>query len=99
MRKPKFRRGQVVSVRSFFVNFEAGEVGPGFSRKRGWRHGWQFGKIVKVMPPKIPPMKKTAPFFYFLDGWMSALPEDHLRALTKTESRELKGIIPKSWKG
>ena len=85
-RKPKFKVGQVVSVRSFYGNFGKGEVGQGFEGRRGWRHGFQFGKIVKVLPPRIPPMKRTAPFCYFLDGWMSAQTEDDLRALTKRES-------------
>ena len=85
IRKPKFRVGQVVSVRGFFGNFSPGQTGPGFKGKRGWRHGWEFGKIVKILPPKIPPMKKTAPFCYFLDGWTSALSENWLRALTKKE--------------
>lgn len=86
-RKPKFRVGQVVSVNSFYGNFQAGQTGPGYQGKRGWRHGWNFGKIIKILPPRIPPMKKTAPFCYFLDGWYSAMPENHLRLLTNTEIR------------
>jgi hypothetical protein len=87
-RKAKFRLGQVVSVHSFYGNFERGEVGPGFAGKRGWRHGWNFGKIVKVLPPQIPPMKRTAPFCYFLDGWPSALSEESLRPLTNREAQK-----------
>lgn len=86
-RKPKFRVGQVVSVRSFYGDFEPGETGPGFSGKKGWRHGWQFGKIVKIVPPEIPPMKKNAPFCYFLDGWPSAEVEEWLRPLSAKERR------------
>ena len=82
-RKPKFRVGQVVSVRSFYGGFEKGETGPGFEGKRGWRHGWQFGKIVKVLPNDG--LKRSAPQCYFLDGWMSAQTEDDLRPLTKKE--------------
>ncbi len=85
-RLPKFRIGQVVSVRSFYGNFQLGQTGFGYKGKRGWWHGWQFGKIVKILPPQIPPMLKTAPFCYFLDGWMSALTENDLRALTRQES-------------
>jgi hypothetical protein len=84
-RKPKFRIGQVVSVRSFYGNFSPGQTGPGFEGKRGWRHGFEFGKIVKVLPPEVPPCKRTAPICYFLDGWMSAQTENHLRALTVRE--------------
>ena len=86
-RKAKFRVGQVVSVKSFYGGFERGETGPGFKGKRGWRHGWLFGKIVEIHPPEIPPMKKTAPFCYVLDGWMSAQTEDELRAMTSAEAR------------
>jgi hypothetical protein len=82
-RKPKFRIGQVVSVRSFYGNFTPGQTGPGFAGKQGWRHGFQFGKVVKIMP--IPPMLPTAPFCYFLDGWTSALTEDELRPVTQRE--------------
>lgn len=82
--KPKFRRGQVVSVNDFYGNFCPGETGPGFEGKRGWRHGWQFGKIVKVLRP-FPKMKPV--FCYFLDGWPSALTEKELRALTSREAR------------
>src|SRR5579859_1369685 len=84
-RAAKFRVGQVVSVRSFYGGFSPGETGPGFEGKRGWRHGWAFGKIVKVMPPHIPPEKKTSPYCYFLDGWPSAMTEDDLRPLEKSE--------------
>jgi len=70
----------VVSVKSFYGKFA--ETGPGYQGKRGWRHGWQFGKIVKVLPP-VKGMKPV--FCYFLDGWMSALAEKRLRALTKAE--------------
>ncbi len=84
-RKPKFKVGQVVSVRSFYGNFSPGETGPGFKGKRGWRHGFEFGKIAQIIPPTIPPMKRTAPFCYFLDGWMSAETEDDLRSLAKRE--------------
>ena len=82
-RKAKFRRGQVVSVRCFYGNFSACHTGPGFAGKRGWRHGFQFGKIVKINPPlaKYP----EQPFSYFLDGWMSAQVEDDLRSLGKAE--------------
>ncbi len=73
-RKAKYAVRQVVSVRSF--------SGPGFAGRRGWH---QFGKIVKIVPPRIPPMKKTAPFCYFLDGWMSAIPEQWLRRLSQSE--------------
>lgn len=86
MTKPKFKVGQVVSVKSFYGNFRGGETGPGFSGKFGWRHGWQFGKIVKVMPNK-PPCLPTAPHCYFLDGWISARTENELRALTIAEKR------------
>ena len=80
-RKPKFRVGQVVSVRSFYGGFGKGETGPGFKGKRGWRHGFEFGKIVKVMPSsRICPLH-----CYFLDGWMSAQTEDDIRPLTKKE--------------
>jgi hypothetical protein len=72
---PKFKVGQVVSVKSFYGNFGKGETGPGYRGKRGWRHGFEFGKIVKILPGNS----------YFLDGWYSALPEDYLRALTKKE--------------
>lgn len=83
---PKFRVGQVVSVKSFYGNFEAGQTGPGYQGKRGWRHGFEFGKIVKVIvTPNKPPFKPTAPHCYFLDGWMSALTENDLRPLTKRE--------------
>ena len=81
--KPKFRKGQVVSVRSFYGNFDKGEVGPGFQGKRRWRHGFKFGKIVKIMPP-LP--KGT--ICYFLDGWMSAVTENDLRALSNSERGE-----------
>lgn len=77
----KFQLGQVVSVRSFYGNFLPGEVGPGYQGKRGWRHGFCFGKIVKILPPKHG--GKT--FCYFLDGWMSAQIEKDLRRLTKRE--------------
>jgi hypothetical protein len=82
-RKPKFRVGQVVSVRSFYGNFHPGETGPGFEGKHGWRHGFQFGKIVKVLPNNGPPLKPSSPHCYFLDGWMSAQAEDDLRAITR----------------
>jgi hypothetical protein len=72
-RVAKFRIGQVVSMRVY----------RGTSKKR--QHGFEFGKIVKISPPKSPPMKKTAPFCYFLDGWLSAQTENDLRALTKKE--------------
>ena len=82
---PKFKVGQVVSVRSFY-DFEEGQTGPGYQGKRGWRHGFEFGKIVKVsITPNRPPYKPTAPHCYFLDGWMSAQTEDDLRPLTKRE--------------
>jgi hypothetical protein len=85
-RKPKFKIGQVVSVRSFYGNFSPGETGPGFQSKiRGWKHGWQFGKIVKLSLNDGPPWKATAPHCYFLDGWSSAQTEDTLRPLTKRE--------------
>ena len=84
MRKPKFRLGQVVSLRSYFGNFSPGQTGPGYAGKPGWRHGWQFGKIVKIMPPSSS-MRKTAPFCYFLDGFYSAHSENHLRPVTKRE--------------
>jgi hypothetical protein len=87
---PKFRVGQVVSVKSFFGNFAKGETGPGFEGKRGWRHGFDFGKIVKVsVTPNKPPFIPTAPHCYFLDGWISARTETDLRALTVRE-REIK---------
>lgn len=83
---PKFKVGQVVSVRSYYGNFHPGECGLGFKGKHGWRHGFQFGKIVKVMiTPNKPPFLPTAPHRYFLDGWMSAQTEDDLRPVTKKE--------------
>ena len=92
---PKFKVGQVVSVKEFYGNFEAGQVGPGFKGKRGWRHGFVFGKIVKIsVPPNKPPFKPTAPHCYFLDGWMSAQTEDRLRPLTKREM----GVSPPTGK-
>ena len=78
----KFKVGQVVSVRSFYGNFGKGETGPGFNGKRGWRHGFEFGKIVKLSPIEKP---MIGPPCYFLDGWMSAQTEDDLRALTEKE--------------
>lgn len=83
---PRFKVGQVVSVKSFYGRFSPGESGPGFSGKIGWRHGFAFGKIVKVLPNK-PPCKPSAPHCYFLDGWMSAQTEDDLRPLTKREAK------------
>lgn len=83
-KKPKFRVGQVVSVKAFYGNFGGGQNGPGFQGRRGWRHGFEFGKIVKINPPTLP-MKRSL-YCYFLDGWMSAQTEDDLRALTKRES-------------
>lgn len=84
-RRPKFRVGQVVSVWSFYGNFEKGETGPGFEGKRGWRHGFAFGKIVKILKPDAKHPRQ--PYCYFLDEWMSAQTEDHLRALTRIEGR------------
>ena len=80
--RPQFKVGQVVSVKSFYGNFGRGETGPGFKGKRGWRHGFQFGKIVKILPPISIP---KARYCYFLDGWMSAQTEDDLRSLTLRE--------------
>jgi hypothetical protein len=80
--KPLFKIGQVVSVRGFYGNFKAGETRPGFQGKRGWRYGFEFGKIVKVMRSD-----NYEPHRYFLDGWMSAQAEDDLRALTTREIR------------
>jgi len=83
---PKFKVGQVVSVRSYYGGFEPGQTGPGFKGRPGWRHGFEFGKIVKVSPtPNAPPYKPSAPHCYFLDGWMSAQTENDLRALTGKE--------------
>jgi len=86
-RKPKFKVGQVVSVLTFFGGFEPGEVGPGFEGKRGWKHGWQFGKIVKLSLNDGPPLKRTAPHCYHLAGWMCAQVETDLRAITKREAQ------------
>ena len=85
VKRPKFKLGQIVSVRSFYGNWKPGQVGPGYSGKSGWLHGWLFGKIVKIMLPHIPPMKTTAPICYFLDGWPSAMSEDAMRPVTASE--------------
>lgn len=82
---PRFKVGQVVSVWSFYGKFAAGEVGPGFQGKRGWRHGCVFAKIVKVNPRDDRIQLPHAPHCYVLDGWISAQTEDHLRPLTKRE--------------
>ncbi len=83
---PKFKVGQVVSVKSFYGNFGKGQTGPGYQGRRGWRHGFNFGKIVKVMvTPNKPPYLPTARHCYFLDGFYSARAEDDLRLLTKRE--------------
>jgi hypothetical protein len=82
VRKPKFRIGQVVSVRSFYGDFSPGETGPGFAGKKGWRYGHQFGKIVKIVP-RFAAKPESRQFCYFLDGWGSARPESYLRALGK----------------
>lgn len=83
-RKPKYKVGQVVNVKSFIEPRLPGEVGPGFRLKPGWRWGWQFGKIVKVSPvPKC--CRKDAPPCYFLAEWPSAITEDDLRPLTERE--------------
>jgi hypothetical protein len=68
-RKPKFKLGQVVSVKSY--------------SGRKWRHGFQFGRIVKILPPM--PKYPKQPFSYFLDDWISAQVEANLRPLTKKE--------------
>lgn len=60
-RKPKFRVGQVVSVKGLYGNFSPGQIGPGFKGKLGWRHGFEFGKIVKI--------NETAAIL-LLPGWM-----------------------------
>lgn len=83
-RAPKFKVGQVVSVRKFYGGFARGETGPGFRGKRGWRHGFVFGKIVEIAP-RSPSQKPSSPHCYFLDGWMSAQSENDLRAQTKRE--------------
>lgn len=88
MRKPKFKVGQVVSVKEFYGNFQPGETGPGFKGKHGWRHGWAFGKIVNIIPPDEVPyavLHGNRPC-YILDGSMSIESEYHLRALTARES-------------
>jgi hypothetical protein len=72
-RVARFRVGQVVSMRVY----------RGTSKKR--QHGFEFGKIVKIFPPKVPPMLETAQFCYLLEGFLSAQTENDLRALTKKE--------------
>ena len=80
-RAPKFKVGQVVSVRKFYGGFARGETGPAIQRNV------TGGKVCCCeIAPRSPSQKPSSPHCYFLDGWMSAQSEKDLRAQTKREA-------------